>query len=88
MQKANVRNEEDRVKMEKERNNERVKSLESQLQRCMEETVCSSPLSCQLCIVAPVCPPAHPQPCACEWCACACGSMGWTIFKLGSNLGD
>ena len=39
MQKANVRNEEDRVKMEKERNNERVRSLESQLERCMEETV-------------------------------------------------
>ena len=44
MQKGNVRNEEDRVKLEKERNNERVKSLESQLQRCMEETVCSSPV--------------------------------------------
>ena len=44
IQKANVRNEEDRVKLEKERNNERVKSLESQLQRCMEETVCSSPV--------------------------------------------
>lgn len=66
MQKAHVRNEEDRVKMEKDRNNERVKSLESQLQRCMEETVCSSPLSCLLCIVAPVRPHTHPQSCACE----------------------
>ena len=38
LQKANVRNEEERVKMEKDRHNERVKSLESQLERCMEES--------------------------------------------------
>ena len=38
LQKANVRNEEERVKMEKDRHNERVKSLEAQLERCMEES--------------------------------------------------
>ena len=37
-QKGNVRNEQERIKMEKDRHQERVKSLESQLERCMQES--------------------------------------------------
>ena len=46
MQKANVRNEEDRVKMEKERNNERNKKRFQASRRPLLRRLCAAPVSC------------------------------------------